>query len=184
MGTSSEYVDPKTADYLDLLHVAVKKVNKATDRISAIKEVTNLMVPHISDWCAVSIVENGTLRQLSVTHANPKKVTVARKLMDKYSSELKAPSAYLQVLETGREMIINHISDEMLAASAKNDEQLGLMRDLELYSLMVFPIFSKGKVMGMLTLAWSENQHEYSIQDMAFAEILAGLAARAIKTLP
>lgn len=180
----SDSMDQKTADYLDLLKGAVEKVNKAKDRLSALKEITDAMVPHISDWCAVSILEDGKLRQLSVTHTNPAKVKTARKLLDKYSSKLEPPSAYLQVLETGNASIVNRITDDMIRASMKNAEQLRLTRELELYSIMVFPVYSKGEVIGMLTLAWSEHKYEYSLRDMAFAEILAGLAARAIKTLP
>ncbi len=57
------------------------------------------------------------------------------------------------VIRTGRSELIGEITDEMLVASAVDEEQLHIARDLNLRSAMTVPLVARGKVLGVLT--WS-----------------------------
>ena len=72
------------------------------------------------------------------------------------------------------------ITDEMLAASARDEEHLRLARELGLRSAMSVPLDAHGQVLGVLTFVAAESGRRYTRADLSFAEDLARRAALAI----
>jgi GAF domain-containing protein len=143
--------------------------------------VANAMVPQLSDWCAVDIVQkNGRLKRLAIAHIDPKKIKKATELSKKYPRNPKAQSGTPHVLLTGESEMRNAIPDSMLIAAAINEEHLSMMRALNFYSLMIVPIKAPSKILGTITFVWAESKNTYSMADLAFAETLAALAGYAI----
>lgn len=73
------------------------------------------------------------------------------------------------------------ITDEMLAASIKDDELLGIMRALGLKSYIGVPLTVRGKTLGVLTFIVAESDHIYDETDLAVAKDLASRAAIAVE---
>jgi GAF domain-containing protein len=182
--------DPKTplqlkpgqaTDYLSFLSNAAQEITSSLDYAVTLKNVANAMVPHLSDWCAVDILQkNGRLKRLAIAHIDPKKIEKALEIGKKYPRDPKAESGTSHVLLTGESEMQNGITDEMLVQAATNEEHLSMMRGLNFYSLMIVPIKSHGKTLGTITLVWAESKNVYSMADLAFAETLATLAGYAI----
>lgn len=168
-------------DYLSFLSHAVQEISNSHDYAATLKSVAHAMVPHISDWCAVDIVdENGILQRLATAHVDPKMIKKALELGKKYPRPLNAGSGSPHVLKTGEPEMHNDITDDTLVATATDDEHLQMMRALKFHSLMIVPIKSRGKALGTLTFVWTESGKTYSLADLAFAEILASVAGSAI----
>jgi GAF domain-containing protein len=171
----------QAADYVSFLSTAAQEIGSSLDYTTTIKNVAHAMVPSLSDWCAVDIVqENGRLKRLAIAHIDPKQVKLALKLSRKYPRDAKAPSGTSHVLRTGESEMRNGITDKMLAAAALDQEHLQLMRNLRFYSLMIVPIKARRKVLGTITLVWAESKNHYTVADLAFAETLAAIAGSAI----
>lgn len=169
-------------DYLAFLNQAVKEINSSPDYTVTLKSVAQAMVPKMSDWCAVDIVQaNGRLKRLAIAHTDPSQIKKAFELSRKYPRDPNAESGTPHVFKTGESETRNDITDDMLVASASNDEHLSMMRQLNFKSMMIVPIKSLDKIYGTLTLVWTSSKKAYSIADLAFAETLATVAGAAIE---
>ncbi len=144
--------------------------------------VARLSVPDLADWCAVDIVEEDqTVKRLAVTHVDPAKVAWAHELQQHFPPNMDAPQGVPQVLRTGQSEIYPEITDEMLAASAQDEEHLRLLRSIGISSAMLVPLTAHGRTHGVVTFITAESGRRYGQQDLALAEDLAGRAAVAIE---
>ncbi|HSW85462.1 MAG TPA: GAF domain-containing protein [Candidatus Saccharimonadales bacterium] len=167
--------------YLSFLSRAVQEFNKSSEYNSTLINVAHSLVPEISDWCAIDIADNsGTLKRVATAHIDPGKVQLALELGRKYPRDKHSDSGTPYVFRTGEPNMWNKITDDMLVANAINDEHLEMMRAMKFHSLMIVPIKSRGRALGTITFVWAESANEYTLTDLAFAEILAALAGSAI----
>ncbi len=84
-------------------------------------------------------------------------------------------------MRTGQSELVTDITDELLAATAKDDEHLRMLRELGLKSYLTVPLRASGKMLGVLTFANSESGRNYTAADLLVAEDLAHRAAIAIE---
>ena len=138
------------------------------------------MVPTFADWCAIDVVEDGRLQRVAVAHVDPEKVQLARSLEERYPSNPDAPRGTWHVLRTGKAELIPEITDEMLVASARDEEHMRIALDLQLRSAVVVPLIAHERVLGVMTWVAAESERRYTEGDLAFAEDVARRAAVAI----
>jgi signal transduction histidine kinase/CheY-like chemotaxis protein len=74
------------------------------------------------------------------------------------------------------------ITDEMIVAAARGDEErINLVRSLGLLSYICVPLVSHGRTLGALTFVTAaSSRHQYSTEDLKFAEDVAARAALAV----
>jgi signal transduction histidine kinase/ActR/RegA family two-component response regulator len=143
--------------------------------------VASLAVPKFADWCAVDMVEiGGALRRLAVAHADPAKVSMVVEYHERYPPDPQSEHGPARVFRTGSSDMMSVISDELLGASARDDEELRILRSLGLRSYMCVPLKGRGKILGIMSFALSESERHYTPKDLEFAEELARRAAVAI----
>jgi serine phosphatase RsbU (regulator of sigma subunit) len=83
------------------------------------------------------------------------------------------------VIRTGRSELYPVIDSALLEAAALDAEQIQLVRDLQMHSVMVVPLVARGRTLGAMTFVWAESQQQYSTRELELAEELgrrAGLA--------
>src|SRR5204863_138154 len=73
-----------------------------------------------------------------------------------------------------------HVTDEMLAASARDPEHLELLRAVGAQSYMVVPLRARGRVLGTMVLLSTDSARRYGDDDLAAAEELASGCALAV----
>jgi PAS domain S-box-containing protein len=151
------------------------------DYESTLKAVANAAVPAVADWCAVDIVRDERVERLAVAHVDPRKVELATAIRDRYGDP-DSPYSVETVVRTGRPVFIGAITDEMVLAAARGDEErIALVRSLGLRSYMCVPlIVAHGHTLGALTLATAESGRVYTERDLMFAENIASRAALAV----
>jgi len=151
------------------------------DYQTTLASVAKLAVPHVADWCTIHILQDdGSVRQIAVAHVDPAKVRWARELEQRYPYDPNAASGIPNVLRTGRSELTEHISDEMLVASAVDEHALQILRELGLSSAMTVPLQARGRTLGAITFVSAESVHNYDATDLALAEDLARRAAMAV----
>ena len=143
-------------------------------------QVAALAVPDHADWCSVEIVEDGVLRTLAVAHVDPAKVELAHQLQTRWPSDPSTPRGSAQVLRTGRSLLIEEITDEMLVQGTTGPEHLHVARQLGLRSAISVPLTAHETVLGVLTLVSAESGRGYGPGDVPFVEDLGRRAAVAI----
>jgi PAS domain S-box-containing protein len=147
-----------------------------------LRRVAELAVPDLADWCSVHMLENGKIRQLAVAHAQPEMVAYARELQTRYPPSLDDPSGVGAVLRTGRREFYPWITDELLVATARDEEHLRVTRELGMRSAMVVPMPSRdGQVLGAITFVAAATAGAFDEAALAFAEEFAARAAGAVE---
>lgn len=148
---------------------------------ATLKAVANLAVPHIADFCGVSIVmEDGTLKPLAVAHSDPARVELALDMQRKYPTDPNAPRGAYNVVRTGISEIYPEITDEMLVQGARDAEHLRIVRALEIRSVMIVPMRARNTTLGLITFVGAESGRYFNQAYLTLAESLAQRAALAI----
>jgi PAS domain S-box-containing protein len=150
------------------------------DYETTLQRVADLAVPHVADWCAVEIVEEGTLRSVAVAHRDPAKVALARETRERFPPDPDAPGGLGAVIRSGTPLLIPEVTNEMLVAGARGEEHLAHLRTVGMTSLMIVPLIARDQALGTLSFALAESGRRYDANDLALAEELARRAAIAV----
>jgi len=161
---------------------ASQVLGSSLDYETTLRQLAQVVVPELADWCAVHIVEeDGVPRELAVAHVDPEKVAWAREISRRYPPRLDAPAGVPNVLRTAQPELYPDITDEMIAASAVDEEHLRLARQMGLTSGLIVPLVSNRRAIGALVLASAESGRRYSEHDLPLASELARRAATAVE---
>ncbi len=157
-------------------------LSTSLDATSQWANIAHVLVPLLADWCMVHITEEGqTIRPVAVAHADPQKLAQANELLRRDPPDPDAPPGAVHVLRTGRPEFYPEASEDLLAAIARDAEQIELVRSLKVKSAMIVPLVTRGHTLGTLTLVVSaESGRQYTAVDLALAEELARRAALAV----
>ncbi|MES2436751.1 MAG: ATP-binding protein [Patescibacteria group bacterium] len=167
---------------LSYLAQVSKVLSSSLDYNKTLKAVADLGVPEIADWCAVDMLTaDNQIHRLAVAHIDPKKVKWAIELNKKDPPDINDETNGLtKVLTKGETQFYPVITDEMLVASARDEEHLKLARKLQLSSVMMLPIIIQDKPVGAISFIYSESGRKYTQADLTVAQEVAARAALAI----
>jgi GAF domain-containing protein len=165
---------------LEFLAAASHELATSLDYRQTLRQVASLAVPTHADWCSVQMMDDGVLRTLAVAHVDPDKVQLAKDLDTRWPPDPSRPGGPAEVVRTGKSLLLEEVTDEMLVAAAHDEEHLRAARELGLRSAMTVPLIAKDKVLGVLTFVAAESGRRYTPHDVAFAEDLANRAGTAI----
>jgi serine phosphatase RsbU (regulator of sigma subunit) len=183
--TTIDRIDAQSAaadreDKLAFLAEATAELIGDLDYESTLTAVAEAAVPWFADWCAISLEEDGYLRNIAVAHNHPELEDTVRELMERYPASPEDQGGSYEVLRTGRSTLIPDVTDEMLVLSAKDEEHLRLIRLLELRSGMSCPLKVRDHVFGVITWVTGEGGRRFGPADLEFGEEIARRAAVAI----
>jgi len=181
-GTLTDIHEQKTIlEAQTFLAEASKVLSSSLNYVETLGQVASLAVPHISDWCSVEFIENDALLQIAVAHKDPAKVKWAKKLAKKRSSDVTSNKSISEVIKTQKSVFIPIISQELIERSARNEEELKLVKSLGFESAMVVPIIIDKKVIGVIQFVSTESKKRFNQFDLYTAEELGRRAAMAIQ---
>ena len=140
--------------------------------------IARLIVPRVTDLCAVDIVEDPDLVRLTWTPADPAKESVCARLsaLPLLRRHLLSWSAY----ETKQTVLLPELGPDQWEQTAQNPEHLQLLREIAPRSAVFAPMSSIRGVFGALVLA-SSKPGRFQARDVGFANELARRAALAIE---
>jgi len=168
----------RQTSFLSGLSVAL---SKSRDHNQTLKTLAEFAVPSIADWCAVDVLTpDGQLARLTTAHVDPKKVRLTDDLRRRQATD--SPYSPEHVVRTGEPAIVPLISDALLVAAAKGDEErLAALRQLGLVSYICIPIRAHNVTLGTMTLATGESKRQYNEDDLHFVEDVASRTALAME---
>jgi PAS domain S-box-containing protein len=155
-------------------------LDASLDYETTLQNVARLVVSQMADWCAIDMVEPVGVRSVAVAHVDPEKARWAREMADRYPPDLDAPAGVANVIRTGRPEIHTEVPWSLLEQGAVDDEQLELIRRLQLHSIIIVPMVARGRTLGTIMLVGAESGRTYAEADLALAEELARRAAMAV----
>jgi PAS domain S-box-containing protein len=146
---------------------------------ATVQRIADLCAGFLADYCVVHVEEGGKLRAPGIAHADPRRAEILRGLLRRFPT---APEGHpiVRVLRTGEPEMVPQVTAEYLEHISGSPEQLEMLRDLGLASVMVVPLQARGRTLGTLTLARSGSAVAYGAEELAVARELARRAALAV----
>jgi PAS domain S-box-containing protein len=164
-----------------LAEVSALLVN-SLDVKATLSSVARLVVPTLADLCAVeTVAEDGALVLDAVVHVDPARAERVRELRQRFPRRPETPDGVLQVIRTGRPMLVRDMPDSIFVQDAGGeDERLRAFLSLGIHSYLVVPLLARGKALGVILLSYTESGRQYDEVDLHLAEELARRAALAL----
>jgi PAS domain S-box-containing protein len=172
--------DRKREEGQRFLAQATKELVSSLDYHLTLSQIARMAVPQLADWCAVDILEpDGSLKLLAIAHPESSKVERAREFRRAFPSDMTAPTGLPRVIRTGKSEMYPSIDSALLEASL-DEEQLEVIRELQLSSVMLLPLRARGRTLGTMSFVFAESGRSYGEADLVLAEDLASRAALAL----
>lgn len=163
-----------------ILTEASRTLAQSLDWDETLAEVCRLLVPRLSDWCALHLVREGAVETAAIWHRDPDTSAWAQNMLEAFPVDMSAPTGVSAVLRTGQPQLHTFVSADLLEAAAVNEEHAALLRRLGLVSVVVAPMRHGGSVIGAVSLAYAESGRRYGEDDI---ELLMDLASRVATAL-
>jgi PAS domain S-box-containing protein len=180
VGVSFDITDQKRRqDALSLIVKTSKALASSLDYEATLRSVAEFAVPDLADWCSVYVLDpTGGFEIVALHHRDPRKIAWARGLLQRYPPDPNAQDGVQAVLRSGRSMLMKAVPKELYAAL--NEEQLEIVRELNVSSYMCVAMTMRGRVVGAIAFAAAESRRHYDEADLTIAEHLARKGATAI----
>jgi PAS domain S-box-containing protein len=151
---------------LDFLAEASGVLGSSLDYETTLGRAAELVVRDLGDWCLVDVrEEDGTLRRLTVAHAEPLGTGV-----DKGRPAGEPEPEVEDVVRRGRARLV----------APQNGSGLPPLGELEAESWICVPLLARGRTLGALTLVSAGSGRVYGSDELALVHDLAQRAALAV----
>lgn len=144
--------------------------------------LADIAIQRVADWCFIVLKnEDGGYDVRAIAHRDRHRIEEIRQFREHYPVQPGSPVD--RCVRRNTPMLIPAITERELGMVATNPEHLGVLRRLEMRSVMIVPLSSdNGVVYGGILLASSESARAYSARDLEVAEMVARRAGAAMHT--
>jgi serine phosphatase RsbU (regulator of sigma subunit) len=152
------------------------------DYEQTLRNVAQVAVPYVADWCVVELIGPDMRRQpVVVAHRREEHQALAERLRAYEPETVDPSSAAGRVFRSGEPELFFEVPDEQLVRAARNEEHLALMRELGFRSAVVVPMRVPTRTIGVMTFITAESLRRLTHDDVALAEQLGRRAAVAVE---
>jgi signal transduction histidine kinase len=160
---------------------AGRQLAESVDQSSTLVSLTKLALPTLGAWCIVDILEEGdAVRRLRIYHPDPEKQKLAQELERGWTPAADDPFGAPAMLRDTRTIAISDNVEAMLAATARSPDNMEIMRQLGIGSLLTIPLIARKRLLGAITFISAKGGVAYSLEDVQLAEDVAARGALAL----
>jgi signal transduction histidine kinase len=160
---------------------AGRLLSLTVDQASTLLALTKLALPTLDAWCIVDILEEGAaINRLGIYHPDPAKQQLAWQLEASWVPEPDDPFGAPAMLRNASTIAITENIEVTLAATAHSAENLHILRQLGIGSLLTVPLVARTKLLGAITFVGAQRGVAYTPDEVQLAEDLAGRGALAL----
>ncbi len=153
----------------------------STDYEAMLQKLVALLIPQLADCCSVHLpAEDGTLPMVALAHQDEARAEQIRALASEYPVRLEEEGGLQRVLHTGSPLVADDL-EPMIAAEARDENQAGRLRELEIGSVMILPLMAGSKVIGTLNFANQADRRSFDDLDRDIAGRIAERVALALE---
>jgi len=154
---------------------------ESVDQSTTLVALTKLALPTLGAWCIVDILEEGdAIHRLGIYHPDPKKQKLAHELEASWVPEPDDPFGAPAMLRRTRTIAITRDIEATLAASAHTPENLNILRQLGIGSLLTVPLVARKRLLGAITFVSAQRDLSHTPEDVHLAEDIAARGALAL----
>jgi len=154
----------------------------ALDRDTTLDAPVHSAPTTLADWAIVLLMdEDGDEEHIASSHRDPEKTALTQELHGRQLKHASGAALLWEAIQKRETLMIPVVTDEMMAASARNPEHLALLRALELSSLLYAPLIHDGRVQGAIALFMAGSGRRFGEEDRAIAVEIARRASLALE---
>ncbi|HEX3724537.1 MAG TPA: ATP-binding protein [Nitrolancea sp.] len=156
-------------------------LSMSLDYSSTLKNLTRLVVPRIADWFTIDLLDDaGALSTVALAHAVPECESLLRQLTESFSPALLSELPPRHVLRYRKPALISTLADGFWGDSAVTPEHLTLFEEIQTTSLMVIPLFSRDRTLGVMVFGKVRGSVTFDHDDFGLAVDLGYRIALAV----
>jgi PAS domain S-box-containing protein len=181
-GTCTDVHDQRRAsEGSSVLAEASAVLATSNDTDGAIRDVAQLAVPRLGDWCTIELLDpDGSLRRIATVHAEPGKLAIAEEFYQRFPATPDDPGGVYTALRSG-EVQAGEVTDDMIRAAVPDPDKRDLLLALHLRSYVIAPMLIDGAAVGAITIVSAESGHFFGPSDIARVQELARRTSLAIE---
>ena len=154
---------------------------ESLDQTSTLAALTKLALPTLGTWCIVDVLEEGgAIHRLGIYHPDPAKQELAQELEASWKPEPGDPFGAPAMLRDPRTVAITEGIEPTLSATAHGAQNLEILRQLGIGSLLTVPLLARERLLGAITFVSPLRGVSYRSEDVQLAEELAARGALAL----
>ena len=159
----------------EFLNLATQVLSEVFDYRDMVKRLAQIAVPVLADLCLIDIAgEDGQIGRMAAWHADPAKRALTELLLTTYPPDPEGTHPALEVMETGRSVWSEHMSDEFLRGTSRDQRHYEIIKELGFTSYMTVPLGNNdGGVIGTVTLVSAGSGRRFTEKDLGLSEQLA-----------
>eukprot|EP01136_Pigoraptor_vietnamica_P015990 Opistho-1_new@59681 len=158
---------------LEYLNIAGQELALALDTDTALRKISDLIVPTYTDWFTINILNGEQLDILLMINKDPDYETWSRQHRLKYPVTIHDDTIQGHVLRTGESLLTPVVTDEFLEKSIQNDDMLHTIKRMNVRSTMIVPMKVRNKVIGSINFISTVEGRAFDEIDLAFAKDMA-----------
>jgi PAS domain S-box-containing protein len=164
---------------------ASRVLGTSFDYHTTLASLARLAVPTVADFCTVDMLDaDNRVARVGVAHVDPAKEPTLFELGRRFGDrahDAPAMNHIRRAIMAGESTLVAEISEEMLLATAVDDEHRQIILELLPCSLLAVPLRVGDRTTGVLSLLTSESGRHFGPDDLALAEELARRASLAVE---
>ena len=169
---------------LSFLAEATALLTSSLELERTLERITELAVPLLADWCAISMLveETGEIEQVVVAHQDPERRRWAEAMRDS-ARTIRIDDEFdltAQVIRTAEPVFLREVPQKLLDEAVRRDPNAArALEELSIRSAITVPLRSGQRTFGALTLVAESRELEDS--EFELAQELAARAAIAVE---
>ena len=168
-------------EHAQFLSEASKTMAALVDLESSMQRLAGLCVPRFADWCVFYLInEQVEIRPLARAHRDAERDSLLAEATMRYPPNWDGRTIPSRVLRSGSAEFMAEVSQSHLAATASDARHGELIAALAPSSLIVLPLGSRGRIIGLIELCRGEGRSGFTTEEFEIAQELARRAATAI----
>jgi len=145
-----------------------------------LKQLAQLAVRELADWCVIDLLEDGQVRRVAGAHRDPAKEKLLDELRRRYPPVPGSLAPMARVLQTSEPLLLREIDDAVLAKACASDDHFSLIRRLGSRTGVFAPLIVRGRTIGAISFGADRPGLRYDRADLDLAVELARRAAMAL----
>jgi serine phosphatase RsbU (regulator of sigma subunit)/PAS domain-containing protein len=144
-------------------------------------EVARLLAHELGDWCFVFLkAEPKGIRQVAAMHRDSERQRLAWELLRRYPLDPGRPEGPAAAMRDGKPRLYRTVDERLLASISADEDNLRLLEQLGMSSVLVVPLTAHGTTFGAMAVAAAESGQAYDEEDLDLAQELADRVAVAV----
>jgi PAS domain S-box-containing protein len=170
----------KVENLLRLLNKAGEEISATLDTQEALDKIATFIVPHFADWFVINqLRDDGYAYLVKMAHSEPEKVSWAENYRKSHPIDVNDPKegSVGWVLRTGESVLVSQVTDKRIEEGAMDAEQAEILKALSIKSVIIVPMWIKGKINGVISFISCNPLNKYDEYALSFAKDFANRIA-------